>query len=68
MANNTYLANYDTIAISNFIMYLDANNLYGLAMSAKLPYNKFEWNTSVHENDILSSDEESRLRISKGST
>ena len=42
-------------------MYLDANNLYGLAMSAKLPYNKFKWNTTINENDILNYDENSKL-------
>ena len=42
-------------------MYLDANNLYGLAMSAKLPYNKFKWNTTINENDILNYDDNSKL-------
>ena len=27
----------------NFINYLDANNLYGLAMSMKLPIGKLKW-------------------------
>ena len=49
IANNTYLKNYDKNATSNYLMYLDANNLYGLAMSAKLPYNKFKWNTTIIE-------------------
>ena len=31
MANYTYLANYDKNAISNFIMYLDANNFLALS-------------------------------------
>ena len=72
-ANNKYMANYVKNALSLFIMYLDANNLYGLAMSKKLPYKKFEWNTSITEQDILYYDEESKvgyilkvdLRISK---
>ena len=33
---------YETKA-SNFINYLDANNLYGLAMSMKLPIGKRKW-------------------------
>ena len=28
---------------SNYISYLDANNLYGLAMCKKLPYKNFKW-------------------------
>ena len=36
-ANNKYMKNYDKYLISLFLEYLDANNLYGLAMSQKLP-------------------------------
>ena len=37
-ANNKYMWSYDSDEKSNFIMYLDANNLYGWAMSQYLPY------------------------------
>ena len=30
-------------------MYLDANNLYGWAMSQKLPVNSFEWDENIHK-------------------
>jgi hypothetical protein len=42
-ANNKYMKDYNSEDISSYIMYLDANNLYGHAMSRKLPYGKFKW-------------------------
>ena len=42
-ANNRYIKSYDNSEESKFIMYLDANNLYGWAMSQYLPYSEFEW-------------------------
>ena len=42
-ANNKYMKNYDESKESSYIQYLDANNLYGWAMSQKLPVNNFKW-------------------------
>ena len=42
-ANNKYMKNYDPEKKSTFIQYLDANNLYGWAMSQNLPTHGFEW-------------------------
>ena len=41
-ANNKYMKNYNK-DISSYLMYLDANNLYGWAMSQKLPTNGLKW-------------------------
>ena len=41
--NNKYMKNYDKDIISSYLTYLDANNLYGWAMSQKLPVNGFKW-------------------------
>ena len=37
------MKNYDKSKESSYIQYLDANNLYGAAMSEKLPINGFKW-------------------------
>ena len=42
-ANNKYMKNYNEKGESSYIMYLDANNLYGWAMSQTLPSGIFHW-------------------------
>ena len=42
-ANNKYMKDFDKTKPSTFIQYLDANNLYGWAMSQKLPTHGFKW-------------------------
>ena len=42
-ANNKYTKNYNKNIESLFFMYLDTNNLYGQAMSQKLPVGGFKW-------------------------
>ena len=58
-ANNKYMKNYNNIEESPFIQYLDTNNLYGWAMSKKLPVNGFKWtdNNVINEDFIKNYDE-----------
>ena len=42
-ANNKYMKDYNKDKPSKYIMYLDANNLYGWAMSQYLPTGGFKW-------------------------
>ena len=51
-ANNKYMREYDEKASSKYIMYLDANNLYGWAMSQYLPTGGFKWMTEKQINKI----------------
>lgn len=43
IANNKYLVDFDESKPTEYLMYLDANNLYGWAMSQYLPKNNFKW-------------------------
>ena len=43
IANNKYMANYSPQKKSRYIVYEDANNLYGWAMSQPLPIKNFKW-------------------------
>ena len=75
-ANNKYMReDYDTERPSNFINCLDANNLYGLAMSMNLPIGKLKWIKKIltekmvmdwNENDDNAYILEVSFRVSKG--
>ena len=53
-ANNKYIKNYDNTKTNTFIMYFDANNLYGWAMTQYLPHGNFKWMTKkeIHKFDF----------------
>lgn len=42
-ANHKYLQDFDSNLISKYILYLDANNLYGFAMNQLLPFCDYTW-------------------------
>ena len=59
-ANNKYMKNYNKNIRSSYLVYLDANNLYGWAMCKKLPISNFIWadDLSIYtENFIKNYDE-----------
>ena len=56
--------NYDRRKITSYLMYLDANNLYGWVMIQKLPVNGFKWVEDLslfNESFIQNYDENSDL-------
>ena len=50
-ANNKYMIYYDENKEISYILYLDANNLYGWTMSQKLPVDGFKWVKNVSKID-----------------
>ena len=52
-ANNKYMKDYDSEKPSKFIQYLDANNLYGWAMSQSLPTGGFRWMTNLTKEKVM---------------
>ena len=49
--SNKYMKNCNKSKESSYLMYLDANNLYGWAMSQTLPGNGFKWKKNVSKFD-----------------
>ena len=52
-ANNKYMKDYNKKEASKYLMYVDANNLYGCAMSQKLPVHSFKWMTNKEIENIF---------------
>ena len=55
--NNKYLSEYYKNKDSSYLMYLDANNLYGWAMSQSLPTGRFKWLKEDKWDDIFKNKE-----------
>ena len=53
-ANNKYMRDYNPDKESVYIQYLDANNLYGWAMSQPLPTHGFEWIENLTKEKVFS--------------
>ena len=51
-ANNKYMKNHNPDKPSTYIQYLDANNLYGWAMSQKLPSHGFKW-IDINKKEVI---------------
>ena len=49
------MKNYDKNKESSYLTYWDVNNLYGWAMSQKLPVGGFKW---IEKDDILNFNED----------
>ena len=62
LANNKYMKGYDEKAPSKYLMYLDANNLYGWAMSQYLPTGNFKWMSEkkIDELDLAKYEDDSK--------
>ena len=56
-SNNKYLSDYDKNKESSYLMYLNANNLYGWAMSQPLPTGRFKWLKEDKWDDIFKNKE-----------
>ena len=52
-ANNKYMKNYDSTKPSTYIQHLDANNLYGWAMSQPLPTHGCKWLKDLTADSVI---------------
>ena len=52
-ANNKYMKHYRPDKESSYIQYLDANNLYGWAMTQSLPTHGFQWMRDLTKSKLI---------------
>ena len=60
-ANNKHLEDYDENLESNYLLYIDANNLYGLAMCQYLPYSDIKLNNDILFDDGINTSDDSDI-------
>ena len=60
-ANNPYMSDYNKMQATKYLTYLDANNLYGYAMSQPLPTGKFEWIEPQEIEKILNHEDDHKI-------
>ena len=51
--NNKYMKTYNKNKKSTYLQYIDANNLYGWAMSKKLPVRRFKWDDANKCTEVM---------------
>ncbi len=56
-AHNKHIAGYDPKSKSSYLLYLDANNLYGWAMVQALPYKDIKFSNDTTLETILNTDD-----------
>jgi hypothetical protein len=65
-ANNKYLEEHDATKPNSYLMYVDANNLYGVPMSAKLPVRNFCWGDNCLDQPAVMQLEDCILEVDVG--
>ena len=64
-ANNPHMDDYNPDEKNSYILYLDANNLYGYARSNPLPVSSFQWLSpdEIRDFDLTRLDHNQQLGI-----
>ncbi len=57
-ANNQHIAGYDPKSKSTYLLYLDANNLYGWAMVQTLPYKDIKFSNETTSETIWATEDD----------
>jgi hypothetical protein len=61
IANNKYMPNYDNSKESNYLEYVDANNLYGWGMSEHLPYDDLKIDNNIKIETVLETPDDNEV-------